>query len=133
MGAKKWTIQEDAFLLEECKKREAFSKNSAGWFLSTLTPAVHQVAELLSKTFHVERDAKALANRWNTIKTKYEGNTGLAYDTIMQQLALQQTHDQLIADDKLQEVEMMLIDPKVFRRNLEDMSPEEAMIKAQIA
>ena len=130
---RKWTIQEDAFLLEECKKRDAFSRNSAGWFLSTLDPAVHQVAELLSKTFHVERDAKALANRWHTIKTKYEGNAGLAYDTIMQELALQQTHDQLTADDKLQQVEMMLIDPKVFRRNLENMSPEEAMIKAQIA
>ena len=51
----------------------------------------------------------------------------------MQELALQQTHDQLTADDKLQQVEMMLIDPKVFRRNLENMSPEEAMIKAQIA
>jgi hypothetical protein len=133
MGARKWTIQEDAFFLEECKKRDAFSRNSRGWFLSTLTPAVHKVAELMTSKFNVERDAKALSNRWNTIKKQYDDNTGLAYDTIMQQLALAETHNQIVADDTLREVDMMLIDPKAFRRYLADMSPEEAMVKAQIA
>lgn len=133
MGYKKFTLEQDAFFLEECKKKEAFSRNTAGWFLSDLNPKVVEIAELLTKKFGVERSAKSLANRWHHIKREYNGDTRLAYESIMAQLDMQQLHNQTVADDKLKKVDMMLIDPKAFRRYLADMSPEEAMVKAQIA